>query len=63
MSRYIYEGPVTEFGAIVAFHWKSETVATSESKARCNLKYQYKVQHNKKPGVRIDLPGKISKID
>ena len=44
--KYIYDGPVLEFGTCVADHWRGETMAPSENKARSNLKYQYKKQNN-----------------
>ena len=63
MDKYIYDGPVMEFDTCVADHWKGETMACSESKARSNLKYQYKKQNNKVARTRVDLPGKIIKVD
>lgn len=59
MNQYAYDGPVMEFDTCVASRWKGSTYAESESKARSNLAYQYKKKHNRVPGTRITLPGKI----
>ena len=58
-QKYTYDGPVLEFDRCVADHWKGETIATSENKARSNLTYQYKKQNNRVPGTKVTLPGKI----
>ena len=63
MPKYIYDGPVKEFDKLIAEHWKGETIAPSESKARSNLAYQFKKKNNKNPGTKIYLPGKITIIE
>lgn len=63
MKRYVYEGPVMEFEKCVADHWRGETVAVSERKARCNLSYQYKKENDRVANIKITLPGKIKAID
>lgn len=60
--KYIYDGPVLEFDRIVAEHWKGETMAPSEKKARNNLAFQFKKQHNKVARSKITLPGKVEEI-
>ncbi len=62
MNRYLYEGPVMEFGRLVQNNWKGETVAVSETKARNNLSYQWKKRNNRMAGTRITLPGKLQRI-
>ena len=62
MPKYIYEGPVMEFDICIADHWKGETIASSESKARSNLTYQFKKMNNRMPGTKITLPGKIMEV-
>lgn len=62
MHKYKYEGPVMVFGICVMDNWKGETMAVSESKARSNLAYQFKKQHNRVAGSNITLPGKIKMI-
>lgn len=57
--KYYYNGPVLEFGKCVADHWKGETVASSESKAKSNLAYQYKEMYNRNRGAKVELPGKL----
>ena len=36
-------------------------MADSESRARCNLAYQYKKQTNRLSSARVNLPGKLKK--
>ena len=61
--KYTYDGPVLHFDRLVAEHWKGETVAPSEKKARNNLTYQFKTQNNSIVGTRITLPGKIKMVN
>lgn len=60
---YSYDGPVLEFDRLVADHWKGETVATSERKARSNLAYQFKKKNNRIVSVKVTLPGKIKMVN
>lgn len=57
--KYTYDGPVMEFDRLLADHWKGETMALSEKKARSNLIYQFKKQNSRIVGTKITLPGKI----
>ena len=57
--KYTYDGPVMEFDRLLADHWKGETMAPSEKKARSNLIYQFKKQKSRIVGTKITLPGKI----
>lgn len=59
MTKYAYDGPVLEFDTCVASHWKGETMAISESKARSNLAYRYKKKNNRIPSTKVTLPGKL----
>lgn len=59
MSLYLYDGPVTQFGEVIARDWKASTRAVSQKKARCNLIYQYKKQHNLSADSRVELLGEI----
>ena len=61
MTKYIYDGPVMVFDTCVTNHWKGETIADSEAKARSNLAYQFKQEFDKAPTSKITLPG-ICKI-
>lgn len=61
--KYIYEGPVMEFDTCVSNHWKGETMAPTEKKARSNLTYQFKKQNNKSAGTKIRLTGKIKMVN
>lgn len=60
--KYIYEGPVMEYGRLIANNWKGETTAPSEAKAKNNLAYQFKKQSNRMAAAKITLPGKIRKV-
>lgn len=62
-STYHYSGPVLEFDRCIANVWTSSTQASSESKARNNLIYQFKKYHNRLPNTKISLPGKIVKVN
>ena len=61
--KYSYDGPVKQFDMLLADHWKGETMAPSEKKARSNLTYQCKKKLNLNPGVMIKLPGKIKMVN
>ena len=52
MDKYTYNGPVRMYENVLTSHWKAETVAESEAKARSNLVYQYKKTH----GLEICSP-------
>lgn len=60
--KYVYDGPVMSFNKLVADHWKGETMAPSENKARSNLSYQAKKQLNLIAGTDVKLPGKIKMV-
>lgn len=57
MKRYIYRGPVERYGVVISYDWQAETSAASLSKARNNLAYRYKKEHNIAKEVPIKLPG------
>ena len=59
MALYSYDGPVLEFDRCIANRWKGQTYATSESKARSNLAFQFKRETGRLPRTKITLPGKI----
>lgn len=61
--KYRYDGPVMEFDTLVADHWKGETMAPTEKKARNNLAYQYKKKNNRNSGIKVTLPGTIVKVN
>lgn len=54
-SKFVYEGPVTSFGKLIANNWHGETWAVSEAKALSNLSYQFKTETNRVAGTRIEL--------
>lgn len=59
---YGYSGPVMEFDRCITNKWTGETYAVSPAKARSNLIYQFKKQHNRNARTRITLPGKVVAI-
>lgn len=61
-NEYSYEGPVLEFGKIVAHKWSSSTYAPNERKARSNLAFQFKKAFNRIPSAKITLPGEIRRV-
>ena len=61
--KYIYDGPVMEFNNLIAEHWKGETMAPSEKKARSNLIYKFKINNNRVASSKITLPGKIKLVN
>lgn len=60
--KYKYDGPVMVFGRCVASHWRGETYAESETKARSNLTYQYKTQNNLIASAKVTLPGEVRTV-
>lgn len=60
--KYLYDGPVMEFDRCIDNHWKGETMAPTESKAKINLAYQYKKAYGRGPATKITLPGKVTLI-
>lgn len=59
MTLYSYDGPVYAFDTLIADHWKGQTYAVSEAKARSNLEYQFKINNGRIPRSKISLPGKL----
>ena len=57
MAKYIYDGPVTQFGKCIANKWHGETIAESQRKAISNLEYQFKKKNNMLATAKIGLPG------
>lgn len=60
--KYLYDGPVMEFDRCIDEHFKGETMAPTEYKAKINLAYQYKKKYGRTPGTKISLPGKLTMI-
>lgn len=54
-SKFVYEGPVCQFGRLLTNKWRGETWATSERKALSNLSYRFKTEHNMVAGAKIEL--------
>lgn len=63
MNKYSYDGPVMVFDTCVTDHWKGETMATSEKKAKSNLAYQFKKSTNRMAATKVTLPGKIMIVE
>lgn len=63
MPRYSYDGPVMKFNVCVDSHWKGQTEAPSEAKAKSNLTFQYKKQNKMTPNTIVTLPGKLVLVE
>lgn len=63
MTKYIYDGPVMEFDRCIMSHWKGETMAPSERKAKSNLAFQFKKQYNRTPNAAVHLPGNLKQVN
>jgi hypothetical protein len=63
MKRYLYSGPVLEFERVIANKWEASTCAQSPSKARSNLTFRFKKEHNKATNSKISLPGKLIVVE
>ena len=63
MNLYSSTGPVTMFDRCVSNCWKGETYASSEKKAKSNLIFQYKKQNGLIPASKVNLPGKLVKLE
>lgn len=62
MPKWLYDGPVMEFNTCIANHWRGETFAPSEAKAKSNLAYQFKKNTRRIPSSKITLPGDLKMI-
>lgn len=62
MHKYFYNGPVLMFGTCIDKHWTAETTAPTEAKARANLAFRFKKEHDKAASAKIELPGKIVEV-
>lgn len=58
-KAYVYKGPVMLFDTCVERCWTAETLAVSMAKARSNLTYRYKEDHNLARQAKISLPGQF----
>ncbi len=63
VKRYLYKGPVCEFGRVITSMWTAETSAPSEKKAISNLAFRFKQDHNKTKTAKITLPGKLVVVE
>ena len=63
MKQYRYKGPVMEFERCIANNWEASTYAASPNKARSNLAYRFKKDHNKATNAKISLPGKLIVVE
>ena len=62
MTLFRYVGPVTSFGQVVASNWSGSTYAPTASRAKTNLQYRYKKDHNLAASSKVELPGKLDII-
>lgn len=59
MPLYSYDGPVLKFNVCIDNHWKGQTEAPTEAKAKSNLTFQYKNQNKMAQNTKVTLPGKL----
>ena len=62
-KKYMYVGPVEEFGRCIAHKWIATTYAPSLNKARSNFIFQFNQARGKLPFAKIALPGKITLVE
>lgn len=60
MNLYLYDGPVKIFDNYASYRWVGSTRAISDKKAKSNLAYQYKKEHNLTADAKVELPGKLT---
>lgn len=63
MAIYSYDGPVMKFNVCIDNHWKGQTEAKTEAKAKSNLAYRYKKENNMVPSTKVTLPGKLVLVE
>lgn len=61
--KYVYDGPVEAFGRCICRMWSGTTTAPTAEKAQSNLIFQFKKQHNIDVNRKIELVGKIYRVD
>lgn len=60
--KYGFEGSIVSFGKPLG-RFEAQTKATSEKKARSNFEFQAKQKCNLLPNSKIELVGRIFRID
>lgn len=60
---YTYDGPVMVFDKCVYNRWIATTKASTDSKARSNLAFQYKNRYGLAPNAKVYLPGKLMRAE
>lgn len=59
MPHYIYDGTVMAFEDILDRNWHGETFAPTEGRAKSNLSYKYKIDHNLAKDSKVTLPDNL----
>lgn len=62
MKTYQYNGPVMLFDRCITNKWSGETRAVSGEKAKSNLAFRYKADHNMARTAKITLPGTVREV-
>lgn len=60
---YSYNGSVMMFDTCIERSWKASTWAISDKKAKSNLIFRYKNEHDLARNAKISLPDKITMED
>lgn len=63
IKTYQYNGPVMLFDRCIANSWSGKTRASSKAKAKSNLTFRYKADHNMMRTAKISLPGPIMEVN
>lgn len=62
MHLYLYNGPVMAFDKVISCSWQASTYASTPQKAKSNLSYRFKKEHNLIPNAKIKLPNKVKEM-
>ena len=58
-KHYIYEGRIKSFDDVIETNWHGETYAETEARAKSNLAFKYKYDHDIHINTKISLPDEI----
>lgn len=62
MHLYLYNGPVMSFDKVISCSWQASTYAPTPQKAKSNLSYRFKKEHNLIPNAKIKLPNEVKEM-
>lgn len=62
LKKYEYSGPVFKFDKLFSNNWKGSTYASSRERAKSNLSFQFKKEHNLTTNTKITLPYSVIEV-